>query len=326
MPLIAVTFELAPDQADALGDALLEHGALAVDVGDALAGTPEEQAVFDEPAHWDAPLQPIRWRRARLAALFEDDAAAQRIAALALAEAGIDPALARSTRAVEDADWVALTQREFEPIRIAERLWIVPTWHRPPDPDAVNLAIDPGQAFGSGSHPTTRLCLQWLARTLRGGERVLDYGCGSGVLAIAAARLGAAQVTGIDIDAQAVATARANAALNAVPMIEFGLPESLNVTSAAGPRCAAVASAAGVPLPAAADAGFDVVVANILARPLVALAPLLIGCLRPGGYIVLAGLLEEQADTIARAYAPQCALTTTATLEGWALLAGERER
>jgi ribosomal protein L11 methyltransferase len=308
MPLTALTFELAPDQADALGDALLEHGALAVDVGDALAGTPDEQAVFDEPGDWDAPLRPIRWQRARLAALFEDADSAQRLSAAALTELALDPQLARDTRTVEDADWVALTQREFEPMRIDDGLWIVPSWHQPPEPSAINLIIDPGRAFGSGSHPTTQLCLHWLARTLRGGERVLDYGCGSGVLAIGAAKLGAARVIGIDIDAEAVSTARANSLANAVQGAEFGLPEAL---------------AAMTPVDGASS-GFDLVVANILARPLVALAPLLIACVRPGGRIALAGLLEAQAESIAQAYAPQCRLTTHRTLDGWALLAGER--
>jgi ribosomal protein L11 methyltransferase len=302
MPLTAVTFELTPVQADLLGDALLDAGALAIDVGDALAGTPEEQAVFDEPGEWDEPLRPIRWQRARLAALFENGAQAEALVGPALAGCAIDPSAISATHTVEDADWVALTQREFEPIRINERLWIVPTWHEPPDPSAINLAIDPGRAFGSGSHPTTRLCLEWLAGTLRGGESVLDYGCGSGVLAIGAARLGAARVIGIDIDPEAVATAAANAQANGIDGATFCLPdEGSNVM-------------------------FDVVVANILARPLMALAPLLAARVKPGGMLALAGLLDSQAESIAAVYAPGCLLQTVRTLDGWALLAGVRVR
>ncbi len=300
MPLTAVTFELTPEQADLLGDALLEAGALAVDVGDALAGTPEEQAVFDEPGEWNEPLRPIRWQRARLAALFEDAAQAEALVGPALGGCGIDPSARRDARTVEDADWVALTQREFEPIPITDRLWIVPTWHQPPDPTAINLVIDPGRAFGSGSHPTTRLCLEWLASTLSGGETVLDYGCGSGVLAIGAARLGAARVSGIDIDPEAVTTASANATANGVEGASFCLPDDAD------------------------DAVYDVVVANILARPLMALAPLLAARVRPGGRIALAGLLDSQAEQIAEFYAPGCRLETVRVLDGWALLAGVR--
>jgi ribosomal protein L11 methyltransferase len=302
MPLTAVTFELTPAQADLLGDALLDAGALAIDVGDALAGTPEEQAVFDEPGEWDEPLRPIRWQRARLAALFENGAQAEALVGPALAGCAIDPSAISATHTVEDADWVALTQREFEPIRINERLWIVPTWHEPPDRSAINLAIDPGRAFGSGSHPTTRLCLEWLAGTLRGGESVLDYGCGSGVLAIGAARLGAARVTGIDIDPEAVATAAANARANGIDDATFCLPDE------------------------GGDALYDVVVANILARPLMALAPLLAARVKPGGMLALAGLLDSQADSIAAVYAPGCRLQTVRILDGWALLAGARNR
>lgn len=302
MPLTAVTFELTPVQADLLGDALLDAGALAIDVGDALAGTPDEKAVFDEPGEWDEPLRPIRWQRARLAALFKNGEQADAWVGPALARCAIDPSVVRETRTVEDADWVALTQREFEPIRINERLWIVPTWHEPPDPSAINLAIDPGRAFGSGSHPTTRLCLEWLAATLRGNESVLDYGCGSGVLAIGAARLGAARVIGIDIDPEAVATAAANAQANGIDGATFCLPdEGSNVM-------------------------FDVVVANILARPLMALAPLLAARVKPGGMLALAGLLDSQAESIAAVYAPGCLLQTVRTLDGWALLAGVRVR
>ncbi|MBC7780985.1 MAG: 50S ribosomal protein L11 methyltransferase [Proteobacteria bacterium] len=306
MPLTAVTFELAPDQADLFGDSLLEHGALAVDVGDALAGTPEERAVFDEPGEWNEPMRPIRWQRARLAALFDTAEAALHIVASALDACAIDRNLLRQTRTIADADWVAQTQREFEPIAITDRLWIVPSWHRPPDPSALNLVIDPGRAFGSGSHPTTRLCLQWLAQHVHAGASVLDYGCGSGVLAIGAARLGAVRVVGVDIDPEAVATATANARANGVAQVQFLLPEAMTPGPVASSR-------------------FDLVVANILARPLMTLAPLLVAHLRHGGRIALAGLLDTQVEQIAQAYAPACGLQTERVLDGWALLAGVRE-
>ena len=301
MPLTAVTLELPPEQADLLGDALLEEGALAVDVSDAHAGTPAEQAVFDEPGHWDDAPRPIRWSRARLTVLFGDRASAERTLPALLARLGLDPATTASAVSVPDEDWVALTQREFVPMQVSPGLWIVPSWHEPPDPAAISLRIDPGRAFGSGSHPTTRLCLRFLADRVRPGVQVLDYGCGSGVLAIGAARLGATLALGVDIDPEAVATARANAALNAV--------EARTVFSLPGEEAAGE---------------HELVVANILARPLLALAPLLGPRVAPGGWIALAGLLEAQATMVAEAYAPWARLEVQALDEGWALLAGPR--
>lgn len=301
MPLTAVTLELPPEQADLLGDALLEAGALAVDVSDAHAGTPAEQAIFDEPGHWDDAPRPIRWSHARLSALFGDPASAQRILSEGLAGLAIAPATPWSVVTVPDEDWVALTQREFVPMRVTAGLWIVPSWHEPPDPSAISLRIDPGRAFGSGSHPTTRLCLRFLAERVRPGFRVLDYGCGSGVLAIGAARLGAAQALGVDIDPEAVDTAQANARRNGVEAATAFLLPDLEPPQE-----------------------HDLVVANILARPLLALAPLLGARVAPGGWLALAGLLEAQAESIAQAYAPWARLDVHALDEGWALLAGPR--
>ncbi len=301
MPLTAVTLELEPEQADRLGDTLLEEGALAVDVSDADAGTPAEQAVFDEPGHWDDAPRPIRWERARLTALFPDRALAERILPGLLARSGVEPAPPWSMTRVPDEDWVALTQREFVPMQVSPGLWIVPSWHEPPDASAISLRIDPGRAFGSGSHPTTRLCLRHLAEHIRPGARVLDYGCGSGVLAIGAARLGAARAVGVDIDPDAVRTARANAQLNCVDdRTEFHLPGDEPVDE------------------------YEGVVANILARPLLAMAPLLGPRVGRGGWIALAGLLEAQAESVAQAYAPWARLEVAAVDEGWALLAGPR--
>jgi len=302
MPLTAVTLELTPDLADRLGDVLLEEGALAVDVSDAYAGTPAEQAVFDEPGHWDEAPRPIRWSRARLTALFPDMPALQRMLSAAFAHCAIDPAPPWSACEIADQDWVALTQREFVPLRVCQGLWVVPSWHEPPDPSAISLRIDPGRAFGSGSHPTTRLCLRFLAERMHPGAQVLDYGCGSGVLAIGAARLGAGQALGVDIDPEAVDTARENARRNGVEACtRFWLPGEEPVRS------------------------HDVVVANILARPLQALAPLLAERVSPGGWLALAGLLEAQAESVAQAYAHWLRLDIHALDEGWALLAGRRD-
>ena len=207
---------------------------------------------------------------------------------------------AASIGRLEDADWVALTQRQFEPIRAADRLWIVPTWHAAPDPGAVNVILDPGAAFGTGSHPTTRLCLAWLERTVRPGDQVLDYGCGSGILAIAALKLGAARAWGVDIDPLALEAARYNAQRNAVPL------EVLDARSA-------------VP-------GLSrVTVANILANPLRMLAPIIASHTQPGGAIALCGILEEQAPEVAAAYGAWAHLEVAARDSGWVLLAGVRE-
>jgi ribosomal protein L11 methyltransferase len=200
---------------------------------------------------------------------------------------------------LSDRDWVRLTQSQFKPICISERLWIVPTWESAPNPHAINLRLDPGAAFGTGSHATTRLCLKWLERNLHGGESVLDYGCGSGILAIAAARLGAANVCGVDIDAQAVLAARANALQNRISA-EFFAP--------------------GAEL----KRRYQIVVANILANPLIAVAPLLAAATIAKGHVVLSGVLEPQIDEVQQAYTAWFDMTTVELDEGWALLAGTR--
>lgn len=285
---------VAGEHAEALGEALEARGAIAVDLSDADAGTDREQAVFAEPGA-DAGL----WPRCRLAALF--DAGREVSAALdaALAAAGTPPIEAASTERLEDADWVALTQREFEPMRVGERLWIVPTWHQAPDARAINVVLDPGAAFGTGSHPTTRLCLAWLERSVRGGDTVLDYGCGSGILAIAALKLGAARAIAVDVDPLALEAARYNASRNAVALDVRDAQQDMAETA-------------------------RITVANILANPLRVLAPLISSRTRPGGAIALSGILEEQADAVASAYAPWAALAVVARDTGWVLLAGER--
>lgn len=288
-----LSLKLAADQnqAEALSEALLAAGALAVSLEDRDAGTAAEQPQFGEPGQ----SEPLPWRRNWVVALLPGETDLK--ALFARLELPVDTEYQIET--VAEQDWVRLTQSQFEPIRVTERLWIVPSWHEAPDPQAINIVLDPGLAFGTGSHPTTRLCLAWLAKTLMGGETVIDYGCGSGILAIAAARLGAGRVVGVDIDPQAVAAARDNAARNAVEA-EFSLPEEAPALQA------------------------DVLVANILTNPLKALAPLFARSVRPAGRIALSGILSDQAQAVIDTYAPWFDLAISATEEGWCLLTGCR--
>ncbi len=281
--------------AEPLSDALLEAGALSVSLEDADAGTVDETPLFGEPGHPSAEL----WPHSIAVALLDETADAAALLAEAAARAGIPMPGEWAVEAVAEQDWVRLTQSQFDPIPISSRLWIVPTWHAAPDDSAINLKLDPGLAFGTGSHPTTRLCLRWLDEHLAGGEAVLDYGCGSGILAIAAARLGAARVDGVDIDAQAVMSARDNAALNGVAAW-FGLPGEL------------------------APGEYDVLVANILTNPLKGLAPLLTGRVRCGGRLVLSGILAEQAEDVMAVYRPAFDFDPPASDEGWVRLSGTR--
>lgn len=295
MPWLCAIIEAAEDSVELLSDALIEVGALAVDVQDAAAGTAEERPIFAEPG--EAPA--AGWRVNRVSALFSIDADLASLVPEALAAAGLVSTAAFRVERVEDADWVRLTQSQFNPMQITPRLWVVPSWHAAPDPSAINIALDPGVAFGTGAHPTTRLCLRWLAETVTPDADVLDYGCGSGILAIAAMKLGAARACGVDIDPQAVLAAQQNAAQNGVEVTLATAEQDI-----AGPA--------------------QIVVANILANPLTVLAPLLARLTRPGGRIALSGILVEQADTVLEAYASQFVMARTATDEGWVLLTGQR--
>lgn len=288
-------------RAEALADALAEAGAVSTDISDADAGTAAETARFGEPGSEAAP-----WPRCRVTALFPGDQDAPRAIAAALADCGEPPVAAVSTGRLEDADWVARTQREFEPVRAGERLWIVPTWHAAPDPQAVNVVLDPGAAFGTGSHPTTRLCLAWLERTVRPGDAVLDYGCGSGILAIAAMKLGAASARAVDIDPLALEAARYNARRNDV-------------------RVEVIDAHDGVHRGAGSEAGAQITIANILANPLRMLAPTLATLTRAGGALALSGILESQASDVAAAYAPWATLAVAARDGDWVLLAGAKD-
>lgn len=292
---ISVILQADASRAEALSEALMEHGALSVSIDDADAGTDAERPQFGEPGMHPASL----WDHSRVIALFDTDVDLADALATASAAAGLDVVPPFTIEEVEEQNWVQLTQSQFDPIRITDRLWIVPTWHTAPDADAINLILDPGMAFGTGSHPTTRLCLEWLTEQVAPGVSVLDYGCGSGILGIAAVKLGAGEVTGVDIDDKAVATAADNAAANDV---------SLHLQVSAKPL----------------DGTFQRVVANILTNPLKMLAPLLAARVAPGGKLALSGVLEAQAEEVIAAYAPFIALQVGATLDGWVRIEGQR--
>lgn len=276
-------------------DALLEAGAVSVDVADRNAGAGDERPIFAEPGE-DFDLA---WGDNRVVALFPAETDLGAALELAREGAGLDALPPWRAGAIEDRDWVRMVQDQFQPIRISRRIWIVPTWHNPPDPAAINILLDPGLAFGTGSHLTTRLCLEWMADNLREGESVIDYGCGSGILAIAAAKLQAGPVIGVDIDPQAVESSRYNASLNGVSawfQLADGAP----------------------PMPA------DVVIANILSGPLKVLAPLFAQLTRPGGRIVLSGVLAAQASEVAESYSQWFEMRPEVVVEGWARLEGSR--
>jgi ribosomal protein L11 methyltransferase len=266
MPWLALTVEVERAAAEAFSDALLEAGAQSVSL--------DADRVSALVGLHDNPEQLI--------------AAAARAAGLA--------APRFSASRLEDQDWVRASQAQFAPVEIGTRLWVGPTWHEPP-PGRIAVRIDPGLAFGTGSHPSTKLILNYLEKTLRGGERVLDYGCGSGILAIAAARLGAAQVDAVDLDPQAVETTAANARANGV-QLNAALPDALDA------------------------AAYDIVLSNILAQPLIVLAPLLA---ERGERIALSGILEEQAAEVGASYEPWYRMQIADTDGGWALLTGARK-
>jgi ribosomal protein L11 methyltransferase len=288
--LTALVLELDAGRVERLSDALLEVGALSVTFEDAQADTAAE-----------APCEPggsATWPRVKLTALWRAQDDPEQRLLRACETAGLSVPL-HELRSVPDEDWVARSRAQFGPIRVSARLWVVPSWHVPPEPGAINLVLDPGLAFGTGNHPSTRLCLQWLDRTIGGGETVLDYGCGSGILAIAALKLGARRAVGVDIDPDAVAAARANARRNGVEGRFLDGLAPLTFTA-------------------------DVVVANILANPLKVLAPLLASRIRRGGRLALSGILPNQASDIEKCYAPWIEFAPCTESEGWACVSGVR--
>jgi len=294
--MVELTLLCVAANAEAVSDALIDElGALSASVEDADAGTDSEQALFGEPGMAPAGS----WERSVVKALFLD-AALARQATVDLQSTWSEAVRLRSIGPVPDQDWVTLTQAQFAPTEITPGFWIVPSWHEPP-PDATRvIRLDPGMAFGTGTHPTTRMCLRRLARRSSDAEaswdRVLDYGCGSGILAIGAARFGAASIDAVDIDPLAVEATRTNARINEVTL-QAGLPD-------------------------AAQGRYDLVLANILATPLKLLAPVLCEHLNAGGELLLAGLLDRQAEEIAAVYAPWLRLTVSDSEEGWVLLTG----
>jgi ribosomal protein L11 methyltransferase len=304
MSWISLAIKTDNVHAEILSDAMLELGALSTDIHDAGTGTEQEQALFDEPGELSGGL----WFASELTALFHSHVDVPSIVEAAAQAAQLPTLPGYSITYVEEQDWVRLTQSQFNPIQISHRLWIVPSWHQIPDPAGVNLILDPGLAFGTGSHSSTQLCLAWLDENLMGGEDVLDYGCGSGILAIAALKLGARHVVGIDIDPQAVAASRENAALNRCNETEL---EFFTVHGAAQPD--------------AQNGAVDVVVANILANPLIMLAPLLSNSTRRGGRIVLSGILAEQAEDVIKIYRQWFEMRIAREEGGWALLTGRRK-
>ena len=279
------------DRVDLLSDALDALDALSVSVEDADAQTPAEQALFGEPG---MPPPKDGWQRSRMVALFAQEAQAQEALALLSAQDFFEGCQILGVQLVADQDWVRLTQSQFAPVEITSDFWIVPTWHEPPAQARQIIRLDPGLAFGTGTHPTTRMCLRWIAQHGVQDQRVLDYGCGSGILAIGAAKYGATQIDAVDIDDAAVTSTELNAQANNV-RLQAGLPDK-------------------------AKGLYQTVLANILATPLKVLAPLLCAHVAPSGSLVLAGILERQADELKAAYAPWIALEVADSEDGWILM------
>ena len=289
MPWLQVRLAITPEQAETYEDALLGVGAVSVTFMDA-----EDQPIF-EPDLGTTPL----WSNTHLLALFEADTdPANLVAHLQLLTGGELPA--HEIEHIEDQDWERSWMDNFQPMRFGQRLWIVPSWHAAPEPDAVNLLLDPGLAFGTGTHPTTALCLEWLDGQALADCDVIDFGCGSGILAIAALLLGAPQARGTDIDPQALEASRDNASRNGIDPARF--PVYLPADMPQQPA--------------------DVVVANILAGPLVSLAPQISALVKAGGRLALSGILAEQAEEVREAYADAFDLDPTAIKDGWVRISG----
>ncbi len=301
MPFISLSLILDENQTDAFSDQLMELGAISVNVEDAEEGTVNERPIFGEPG-----ASTGMWSKSRLTALFHSGVDALEIgreAGSMLALQGIQglAGLTFAVETVEDIDWVQQTRDQFQPIQISHRVWIVPTWHTAPCKDAINIALDPGAAFGTGSHPTTRLCLQWLEANVSAtnNSTMLDYGCGSGILAIAAKKFGTSTTVGVDIDGQAIEAARYNAAQNQVDIAFSTTDVTLDFVA-------------------------DITVANILANPLKVLAPLLASHTHQGGRLALAGILDHQAEDIIAIYQPWFDLKVWRSADGWSCIAGFR--
>lgn len=286
------------DAVETVSDALMELDSLAVSVEDADADTDAEKALFGEPG---MPAPKSGWQRSVVKALFPSEAEATECATLILSQDWATDVHVQTIQAVAEQDWVRLTQSQFAPVEITPEFWIVPSWHQAPAQATKVMRLDPGLAFGTGTHPTTRMCLRWIAEhqdLAPGWHRVLDYGCGSGILAIGAALYGAQHIDAVDIDPAAVTATTANAKDNQVTV--------------------------NAALPDAAHGEYPLVLANILATPLRLLAPLLCAHLAPGAHLVLAGILARQADELKQAYAPWLQLEVSDSEEGWILMTARR--
>lgn len=294
-PLFELVLLAPEERVEEMSDALEALEALSVSVEDADAQTPHEQALFGEP---DMPAPKPGWQRSRVVALFAQEAQAREAAELLRMQPFFEGCVVLGVQAVASQDWVRLTQSQFHPVPITPSFWIVPSWHEPPKEAITVIRLDPGLAFGTGTHPTTRMCLRWTAQRSLQGQRVLDYGCGSGILAVGAAKFGATDVVAVDIDPAAVEATHLNAASNHVAL-QAGLPDVV-------------------------EGEFDVVLANILATPLKVLAPLLCQRVRPGGHLVLAGILSRQAEELQQAYAPWLKLAVSDEEDGWILMTASR--
>jgi ribosomal protein L11 methyltransferase len=287
---------LCPEaRVDVLSEALEALDALSVSVEDADAETEHEQALFGEPG---MPPPKDGWQRSKMVALFAKEEEARQAAVLLAAQDFFEGCQVLAIAAVPDQDWVRLTQSQFAPVDITPDFWIVPTWHEPPAQAKEIIRLDPGLAFGTGTHPTTRMCLRWIATHSVKAQRVLDYGCGSGILAIGAAKFGASQIDAVDIDEAAVTATELNAQANQVSL-NAGLPELAQGT-------------------------YQTVLANILATPLKVLAPLLCSHVAEGGHLVLAGILERQEEELIQAYAPHIQLSVADREDGWILMTAQR--
>lgn len=285
--------------ADAISDALMNIGALSASIEDANAETLAEQAIFGEPSSSDIQYPPPGiWQQNIVTAMFDEDADVSRIID-ALSQETTIPKFQYSTETIAEQDWVRATQAQFDPIKITDTLWIVPSWHAAPNEDAINIVLDPGLAFGTGSHPTTSLCLEWLTQQ-KAMPSVLDYGCGSGILAIAAKKLGAESVIGVDIDDQAIIASDYNARQNQVDIEFFDANAFTHRT-------------------------FDIVIANILSSALMVLAPALAKYCNTGGKIALSGILESQKEALTLRYSEWFDMDAPKQKDAWILLTGTKK-
>jgi ribosomal protein L11 methyltransferase len=295
MAWISLKIAAQDNTADLISDTLMELGALSAIIEDANADTLDEQPIFGEPG--DPP--PGIWQKNLVSALFDDDVEVANVMAQLQEQTKLS-GLQYSTEVIHEQDWVRATQSQFEPIKITDTFWIVPTWHDAPNANAINIVLDPGLAFGTGSHPTTHLCLEWLTKTVAPQSSVLDYGCGSGILAIAAKKLGAGQVVGTDIDEQAIQSSLYNAEQNQVAADFYHASQYQTQT-------------------------FDIVVANILSSALSVLAPALAASCKTGGKIALSGILKEQATDVAAIYAQWFEMNPPQFMDAWVLLTGTKK-